>query len=336
MPAAWILSAISNGNTAKPMGDLFLAVEIGGTKQQIALGTADGRILCREAMRLGKTDARAILGWLEARIPVLIGDRAVKGAAVGFGGPLESATGEVLMSLQVAGWKGFRLRDWFAQRFSMPVVIANDTFVGGLGELAAGAGRGADVLLYTNIGTGIGGGLYIHGEGFDGTGFGACYLGNTLVPDPDSPGSAVRMERVCAGPAIAARLNRPGSVPECSILVRCRHPLTARELGEAAAAGDAFGLRVVDEIAASFSIALANALAITGAGRIVIGGGVAKMGETLLGRIRVHTDRLAFVANRGRYTIVPSALMDDAVLAGALALASGKGAAAFRGQLEAQ
>ena len=80
----------------------------------------------------------------------------------------------------------------------------------------------------------------------------------------------------------------------------------------------------LDRIASSFSIGLANILALGGIQKIVIGGGVAKMGEILFSRIRKFTEEYAFVANQGTYVIEPCRLMDDAVIAGALLAADGK------------
>ena len=305
----------------------YLGVEIGGTKQQLCVGTGAGKILVRRTVQLGEVTAAEILDWLAENIRQLAAETPFSGAGVGFGGPLETKTGRVLSSLQVPGWQDFALGEWFEKLLPCPVTVANDTFTGGLGELYAGAGQGARVLFYTNIGTGIGGGLYLNGKGFDGTGFGAAYLGNTLVPDwrGDQPGAYTRMELLVSGRSIARRLREPGYVPADSTLsALCGgdvSSLSALELGQAVRAGDAFACRELDRIAESFSIALANMLASTGADRVVIGGGVAKMGDVLFDRIREKTETLAFIANRGRYEILPSALADDAVLAGALLLA---------------
>ncbi len=57
----------------------------------------------------------------------------------------------------------------------------------------------------------------------------------------------------------------------------------------------------LDRIASSFSIGLANVLALGGIQKILIGGGVAKMGEILFSRIRRFTEEYAFVANQGTY-----------------------------------
>jgi glucokinase len=310
---------------------LYLGVEIGGTKQQLCVGTAEGRILSRRSVKLGEVTAAEILAWLEENIRQLMEEYAFSGAGVGFGGPLELATGRVLSSLQVPGWKDFALAEWFRELLPCPVTVANDTFTGGVGELMAGAGKGSDLLFYTNIGTGIGGGLYIGGKGFDGSGFGAAYLGNTLVPDwrGKKPGAYTRMELLVSGRSIARRLQEAGYVPESSLLYQnCDSDistLTALELGQAVREGDAFAVAELDRIVESFSIALANTLATTGATRVVIGGGVAKMGDILFDRIRAKTAELAFIANQGRYEILPCALEDDAVLVGALLLAANPG-----------
>ena len=308
----------------------YLGVEIGGTKQQICIGTAEGEILSRRTVRLGDVTAKEILAWLEENIRQLMEETDFAGAGVGFGGPLELATGRVLSSLQVPGWKDFALAEWFRELLPCPVTVANDTFTGGIGELLVGAGQGSDLLFYTNIGTGIGGGLYYKGRGFDGSGFGAAYLGNTLVPDWRSsvPGAATRMELLVSGRSIARRLQEPDYVPEDSLLRQSgsTDSLTALELGQAVRAGDVFACQELDRIVESFSIALTNLLATTGATRVVIGGGVAKMGDILFDRIRSKTAELAFIANQGRYEILPCALEDDAVLAGALLLAARPGA----------
>ena len=306
----------------------YIGVEIGGTKQQIAVGTEDGDILVSKSVKLQyKRGAEDILDWLSENIHKALEEYPdVTRIGVGFGGPLESATGRVLCSLQVNGWKDFELKKWFEEEFKLPAVIVNDTVAGGIAELYCGAGRGSDSLFYTNIGTGIGGGIYIHGKNYDGIGFGAGYLGNSLIPDWEStePGAMTRLELICSGRSIETRLNKPGYVPASSKLSEQTERITCQDLAEGVKNGDTFCCEELDRIASSFSIGLANALALGGIEKIVIGGGVAKMGEILFSRIRKFTEEYAFVANTGRYTIEPCELMDNAVIAGALLAADGK------------
>lgn len=302
----------------------LIGVEIGGTKQQIAVGTADGEILEVRSVRLGeKTCSADILRWLEDNIGEIMDREAICAAGVGFGGPLESGTGRVLCSLQVPGWKDFRLKDWFDQHFKIPSAVVNDTVMGGIGELVLGNGQGCSRFFYTNIGTGIGGGLYIDGRYYDGTGYGACYLGNTWVPDWRSrePGAGTRLELICSGKSIEERLNIPGYVPAGSFLRGEAGRITCPHLAEGVGRGDCFCMEELDRIAGTFSVGLANILAIAAPRRIVVGGGVAKMGEPLFSRIRKFTDEYSFVADAGHYDIVESSLMDNAVLVGSLLVA---------------
>lgn len=310
------------------MNKYYIGVEIGGTKQQICIGYGDGTIALRKSVKLGKVTATEILAWIEDTINKLMEEYEVEGIGVGFGGPLELATGRVLSSLQVPGWENFKLKEWFEARWDVNICVANDTFTGGFGELICGAGKGSDRLLYTNIGTGIGGGLYFDGKGFDGSGFGAAYVGNTLIPDwrpGTKPGDMTRTELIVSGKSIVDRLSTPGYVPETSMMYEAVNSgegfRVSEVLGGSVLAGDEFATEELDKITESFAIALANVLAITGVTRIVVGGGVANMGDVLMDRIRAKTDEIAFIANKGAYEIRVSELLDDAVLVGALILA---------------
>ncbi len=132
---------------------MVLGVEIGGTKQQIAVCEANGQLV---EMVSGKPKiergAPDILDWLKENIEILLKKYEITTIGVGFGGPLETATGRVLISLQVKGWKDFELKTWFEQTFNRPTVVVNDTVAGGYAELHLGAGRGSNAFFYTSAG----------------------------------------------------------------------------------------------------------------------------------------------------------------------------------------
>lgn len=296
----------------------YIGVEIGGTKQQVCLGTAGGGILERRQVKLGDdTTAENILAWIRETIEALQREYAIASIGVGFGGPIDPGTETIICSCQIPGWEGFRLGDWFREIFGVPAVVRNDTVTGGLGELYLGAGRGSRRFFYTNIGTGIGGGLYWPG------GYGASSMGYVWVPDWEStePGAQTRLEFLCAGPFIEKRLNTPGYVPADSALSGVEGKRTCAHLAQGARDGDRFSCEELDRVANTFSLGLADMLALAFPDRIVVGGGVAKMGEVLFSRLRGFTEANAFVADVGHIEILPGALGDDAVLAGALLLA---------------
>lgn len=286
---------------------MVLGVEIGGTKQQIAVCEANGQLV---EMVSGKPKiergAPDILDWLKENIEILLKKYEITTIGVGFGGPLETATGRVLISLQVKGWKDFELKTWFEQTFNRPTVVVNDTVAGGYAELHLGAGRGSNAFFYTNIGTGIGGSLFINGKPWDGIGFGASYFGNTYISEPP-----VRIEELCAGPSIERRL-REGIPADSSVA----EP-TCRALHAAAQEGDAFALSVLEDVGRHFGLGIANLVTLLGVDCIAIGGGVANMGEYVVDPIRRYAEQYVFITGRDRFRVTTCELLDNNVPLGA-------------------
>src|SRR5437773_12146329 len=85
---------------------MFLGIEIGGTKLQLGVGTGDGPPL----VALERRDVDRAAGAATIREQILDAGRKllaqypVQRIGYGFGGPVNSATGRVITSHQVAGW----------------------------------------------------------------------------------------------------------------------------------------------------------------------------------------------------------------------------------------
>ncbi|MBR4079939.1 MAG: ROK family protein [Christensenellaceae bacterium] len=306
------------------MSKLYMGVEIGGTKQQILVVDENGNIVDKIADRFPlKNGAQDVLDWLLVKVPVMLEKHKIERIGVGFGGPLESATGRVLISVQVQGWKDFELKTWFEKQFNMPTIVVNDTVCGGYAELCMGAGRGSRSFFYTNIGTGIGGSFYMGGRTFDGLGNGGCYFGNTFAADwtADAAGKIEKIENLCSGTAIERRLRAEGYVPADSMMMEmCRGDvakLSCKDLKNAAEAGDAFALAELDRVGYTFGQGLATVVSMMSPDRIAIGGGVGNMGEVLFRPIRKYADEYVFISGKDTYEIVGGELIEDNVPIGA-------------------
>jgi glucokinase len=315
------------------MSNVVLGLEIGGTKLQAALGRTTGEILHKERGSVPPAaGAELILAWFDGSVPGLF-DRAQElglnaiGIGVGFGGPVDSAAGTALVSHQVGGWSGFPLKQWFEDRFELPVTVANDSNAAGWAEYCCGAGKGTRTFCYMNIGSGIGGAFIIDGRLYDGQGFGAAEIGHTYVPDFTSamPGVAARLENLCSGWSIEKRLQTLPVLERKSPLAALCHgdpaTITCRMLADAARDGDSVALGEIDRVAASIAVALSNVITLLHPERIALGGGVSLMGDVLLNPIREHVNAIVFGPYRGQYEIVPCALGEDVVLVGGLLLA---------------
>src|SRR5438552_5453116 len=169
---------------------MFLGIEIGGSKLQIGLGAGDGTLA---SLWRGVVDPAVGAGGIRQQIasalPDLLRDAHVsrsqlKGAGVGFGGPVDDRTQTIVKSHQIAGWDDFPLAAWLSEQLGVPAVLGNDADVAGLAEALFGACKGLSPIFYITIGSGLGCGFIINGEIYRGTRRGAAEVGRLLVNDP--------------------------------------------------------------------------------------------------------------------------------------------------------
>ena len=140
-----------------------LGIEIGGTKLQLVVGTADGQIMERHRFLVDRQEgADGIRRQIAEMIPGLIKNHRPEAVSVGFGGPVNSRTGCVARSHQIEGWSEFDLSAWLASLAGpIPIRVENDANVAALGESLCGAGLGCNPVFYVTLGSGVGGGLVV-------------------------------------------------------------------------------------------------------------------------------------------------------------------------------
>src|SRR5258708_1262867 len=119
---------------------MLLGLEIGGTKLQLGLGPGDGTLA---GLWRGTVDVAAGPEGIRQQgitpLPELFAkgkiDRfALRGAGIGFGGPVDDATRTIIKSHQIEGWDNFPLADWISEIVGVPSVLGNDADVAGLAE----------------------------------------------------------------------------------------------------------------------------------------------------------------------------------------------------------
>src|SRR5437588_8076004 len=111
---------------------MYLGIEIGGTKLQLGVGPGDGTL---RGLWRGDVDANAggesIRSQIILAVPELLAKAAidrsqVRGAGIGFGGPVDDTTRSVLKSHQVGGWEDFPLAAWAQEALGLPTALGND------------------------------------------------------------------------------------------------------------------------------------------------------------------------------------------------------------------
>ncbi len=202
---------------------LYGGIEAGGTKFICAVADDPPRI--HKTISFATTLPDETL----AQVFEFFAPFASRGQLAGIGvasfGPLDvdrrSPSYGSILETPKPGWRNFNLLARMQHELPVPLHFEMDVCGAALGEHAWGASRGLDPSLYITIGTGIGGGYLVNGKPH--TGLTALEMGHIRVPHDRSsdpfPGNCPYhgdcLEGLAAGPAILARVERPGEqIPE--------------------------------------------------------------------------------------------------------------------------
>jgi glucokinase len=298
----------------------YLGVEIGGTKLQVCVGDPSGRIVEPHRFPVqASAGAAGIRAQLEQTIPELA--RRVQPAAVGvgFGGPVDRETGRICRSHQVEGWSDFPLAEWLSALACAPVFLENDANLGALGEATHGAGAGFNPVFYVTLGSGVGGGLVVDGKVFHGARPGESEIGHVRL---DRSGTLV--ESRCSGWAVDAKIRVVATRDPTGTVGRCVGTATgheARFLSAALAQGDPAAAAILEETAEDLAFALSHVVHLFHPEILVLGGGLALVGEPLRAAVERLVPRFIMEAFSPGPRIALARLAHDAVPVGALCLA---------------
>ncbi|HEX9676508.1 MAG TPA: ROK family protein [Anaerolineales bacterium] len=304
-----------------------IGVDLGGTQIRALRTDLAGEKAARaEQLTLAQQGPQAVVSRiLETVREVMAGipGEEILGLGIGAPGPIDSA-GVVHDPPNLPGWRGVSLVDELAGPLGLPIYAGNDANLGALAEYRFGAGIGVDHLVYLTVGTGIGGGVISHGRMLTGWRGFAAEIGHQTL-DPDGPlcgcGQPGHLEAFASGPAIAREARkaleqgRSSTIPE-----HAGGAVTAKSVAAAANGGDALAIELLRQAGYYLGLGLANLIHILEPQRILIGGGVSRAGELLLGPARQTVEqRLMSPVYRG-VEILSAALGPDVGLMGAAAL----------------
>ena len=316
------------------MSDLFAGVDLGGTSIKCVLGDEHGKILFRKSI---PTESHAgpetVLSRIGQAINELTSDAGCKPVGLGMGVP-----GLVDVPLGITRFLPNLTTHWYdipaasilAKHVNCPVRLLNDVRMATLGELVFGRGKTVDSMVFIAIGTGIGGGIVIDGKLRLGPVGAAGELGHqTIAPDgpPCGCGNHGCLETLASGTALAAagiRLMLMGLAPGLHTLVGGDANLVTAELMAEAALQDAPVMDAIMQAADFLAIGVANVMVAIHPDLVVLGGGVANMGDLLFDRIRTQVRQRVRMFPAESVRIEPSDLGSDAGIMGAIALAAQK------------
>jgi glucokinase len=298
---------------------LRIGIEIGGTKQQIVAGDAEGNVLDRCRFSVDPEGGGLVIRErISEELPKLISIHKPERIGVGFGGPVDFTKGTVAVSHQIKGWSGFPLRDWLHDITGLPVMMENDANTAALAEALRGAGRGFNPAFYMNMGSGVGGGLVLDGKIYHGAVPGEIEVGHLRL---DNDGTTV--EDRCSGWAVD-RAIRAAIVdePDCPLaqLIRGTQGCEAKHLAAALAQSDPIAQTILDTLTRDLAFALSHVTHLFHPQVITLGGGLALIGESLRQGIAEKLPGFLMEIYSNGPEIKLAELGEDAVPVGALLL----------------
>lgn len=310
----------------------ILGVDLGGTKIAAALATTRGEMLARgRSPTHAQAGPDAVIEGICATINEVLSAKALEpsrllGIGIAAAGIIDSANGKVIFSPNLPGWHEVPLRDAIEQQFGIPAYLGNDANLAALGEWHFGVGEKVANLIYVTVSTGIGGGIIADGKLYTGACGTAGEIGHMTI-DVNGPrcrcGNVGCWEALASGTALAReavmRITEGARTSIIELVGGDASKIDAKIVGLAARQGDELAQDLVSHLGYYFGVGLANLVNIFNPELILIGGGVAKIGDLLLQpAIKVVKER-AFSASANAVEIKPAILGDDSGIMGAVA-----------------
>jgi glucokinase len=239
------------------------------------------------------------------------------GAGLASPGALDREKGEVIVSPNLPAWVGFPLVDQLSQALGVPVVLENDANCYVWGEFVFGAGKNAGSMAGLTLGTGVGGGLVIDGELVIGPSGSGGELGHMIV-DPAGRmcpcGARGCLEAHASATALTGMLEEALAWDEDTVLAP---ESSAKEMAQAARAGDEFALEVFASAGVALGRAAASLTAALGIDLIVLGGKLAKAWDLMEDVARAELKLRLKISDPARVIMTPASLGGEAPMLGA-------------------
>ena len=283
-----------------------IGIDIGGTDIKIGLVDVhqkliDAVYIPTEAEKpvkevIQKVGERA-LGLLEKNgIPM---DQCV-GAGIGVPGTVDRKAGVVRYSNNIR-WEEVHLADEIGKYLPVPVEIANNADCAALGEAVAGAGKECSDVVMLTLGTGVGGGIILDGEIYEGRGIGGSELGHMVIVENGEPCTCGRRGCLEAYVSITA-------------LKREAYRVAGKEMDQGeifalAEQGDPGMKKVVDTYIRRLGLGIVNIVNIFRPQLVILGGNIPKQGERFLSPLRRIVEEECFGGDKGDVAEIEEAIL---------------------------
>ena len=302
-------------------------VDVGGTTVKLAWFDEEGTLLHKwEIPTVTEGGGSAILPDISKAVEGFLAENKIDksqviGIGVGVPGPVNDQ-GVVNRCVNL-GWGVFNVAQTLSELTGLPVRAGNDANVAALGEAWKGGGMGCDNMVLATLGTGVGGGIIIGGKPVSGAHGAGGEIGHIpLCKDETEPcgcGKFGCAEQYCSATGVVRVTKRYLDAHDTPSVLRDPETLTAKDIFDAAKAGDAAAQEALEQVYDLMGQFLASICCVADPEVVVLGGGVSRAGQPLLDGTRKYFDRYVFHASRNTRFALAS-LGNDAGAYGAFKL----------------
>lgn len=218
-------------------------------------------------------------------------DKPLLGIGIGTPGLIDTANGVVLQAVNL-DWQNLPLGGLLRTRYKLPTYVANDSQLAAVAEHIFGGGRDVANLAVIKVGRGMGAGILLNSQLFQGDGSGAGEIGHIAVVENGQPcrcGNFGCLETVASTRAIVRRAQALAPARPLSHLNRSsRDPesITIDTIWQAFEAGDDLARQIILEAGRYVGVAAAILVSTLNVQRILVVGNMTRFGPAWLEAIR--------------------------------------------------
>lgn len=315
----------------------YIGVDIGGTSIKVGVVDKNGNLLKKQSFKtlidnhyteIAQDIYKTILDLLES---LNLKKEDIKAIGVGSPGCIDSNTGTIMYASNLK-WENVPLGKMLTDLSGWPAFVHNDANAAAMGEWMFGSGKNYKNVVFVTIGTGIGGGVIINGELFEGNFSAGTEIGHIRLGTQGIQCTCGRTDcyETYASATALIRLtknamNQNSSSKMWDFVEGDIEKTGGKTAFECAKAGDEAAKKVIDEYIFYLGEGLINLANIFRPDVIILGGGVCAQGEALTKPLQEHMDKYIFASEfLPTVPIITASLGNDAGIIGAAALGISK------------
>jgi len=289
-----------------------IGIDLGATFVKMGLVDDNGKVYLRRKIETSLSSKKSLL--IDAIISnirdiIEISGKKVSGVGIGVPGPVDSKKGIVHYFPNIKGWEEVPFKAILEKRLKLRVELDNDVNAMTLGEFTFGAGKGCNNLVCLTLGTGVGGGIIIDGKLYRGGSMCAGEIGHMPINETGPKCN-------CGGTACLESYIGNKYILEIGKKAFGNN-ITLEALTSLAKSGDKKAIVIWKDVAEKLAVALTGVVNLLNPDKLVIGGGISRAGEFILGPLEKKIKARAMKDQAAHVKIMLAKLGGDAGIIGA-------------------